>query len=108
MSKTDKYLQHKLEEHLRFETLLTEISANFVNLPSDQIDSAITEAHRHICEFLNIDRSILWQVIEKEPGRMNLSHIHQSHGNHLPDSPFDVNENFPWILQKFCRGKLSQ
>lgn len=94
-----------MKERLGFETLLTEISANFVNLSSDQIDSAITEAQRCICEFLNIDRSILWQVIEKEPGRMNLSHIHQSHGNNLPDSPFDVNENFPWILQEILQGK---
>ena len=31
----------ELEERLRFETLLTDISARLVNLPADQIDSEI-------------------------------------------------------------------
>jgi len=44
------------------ETLLAEISSRFVNLPADQIDAEIEDAQRRICEFLNLDRSRLWQV----------------------------------------------
>ena len=51
-----------LEERLRFETLLAETSARFVNLPADQIDSEIEGAQRRICEFLTLDRSSLGQV----------------------------------------------
>jgi len=69
-----------LEERLRFETLLAEISARFVNLPADRIDGEIKDVQRLICEFLNLDRSSLWQVPEREPGVMLLTHIYQIQG----------------------------
>jgi len=33
-----------LEERLKFETLLAELSAHFINLPADQLDSEIESA----------------------------------------------------------------
>ena len=41
-------LRTELEERLKFETLLAEISAHFVNLPADQIDGEIEDAQRRI------------------------------------------------------------
>src|SRR5512136_357386 len=64
-----------LEERLRFETLLAEISRRFVNLPADQVDGEIEGAQRRICELLDLDRSVLWQVMEQEPGTAVLTHI---------------------------------
>ena len=64
-----KRAEQALEERLRFEALLAELSAHFVNLPSDQIGSEIEDAQRRICELLDLDRSTLWQVCEGEPGR---------------------------------------
>jgi hypothetical protein len=58
----------ELEEPLRFERLLAEISTLFINLPADQIDSEIEVAQRRICEFLNLDRPALFQIPEGEPG----------------------------------------
>ena len=69
-----------LEERLKFETLLAELSARFVNLPADQIDGEIEGAQRRICELLDLDRSALWQVSEKEPERLLLTHIYQPQG----------------------------
>ncbi|MGA8280712.1 MAG: hypothetical protein WB853_07460, partial [Desulfobacterales bacterium] len=60
-------LRHELEERLRFETLLAEISACFVNLPADQIDGAIEDAQRRICGLLDLDRSVLWQSCARAP-----------------------------------------
>ena len=57
-----KRTEQVLEERLKFETLLAELSARFVNLPADQIDGEIEDAQRRICEFLNFDRSFLGQV----------------------------------------------
>ncbi len=105
MAKCNKYLQQELEEQLRFETLLTEISANFVNLPSDRIDAAIKDAQRGICEFLHLDRSVLWKIIETEPNKMLLTHIHQPLESLLPDSPFNADDYFPWIFNKLFRGE---
>jgi len=77
----------ELEERLRFETLLTETSSRFVNVPADQVDSEIEGAQRRICEFLNVDRSTLWQASGKEPLSLLMTHIYQSQGPHqLPGS----------------------
>ena len=57
-----KQAEHTLEGRLKFETLLAEISARFVNLPSDRIESEIEDTQRLICEFLEIDRSTVWQI----------------------------------------------
>ena len=61
MKRTNADLRHELEERLRFETLLTEISARYINLPVDRIDIGIEEDQRRICECLGLDMSALWQ-----------------------------------------------
>ena len=73
-----------LEERLKFETLLAEISSHFVNLPADRIDGEIEDAQRRICELLDLDRSTLWQVCEGEPGTLLLTHLYQPPGSRLP------------------------
>ena len=75
-----KGTERALEERLKFEMLLAELSARFVNLPADRIDGEIKDVQRLICEFLNLDRSSLWQVPEREPGVMLLTHIYQIQG----------------------------
>jgi hypothetical protein len=79
-----KGTQQVLEERLKFETLLAEISAHFVNLPADRIDGEIEDAQRRICELLDLDRSTLWQVCEGEPGTLLLTHLHQPPGSLRP------------------------
>ena len=37
MEQTDTDLQHEFEERLRFETLLAEISARYINLPASHL-----------------------------------------------------------------------
>lgn len=66
-----------LEERLKFETLLAEISARFINIPADRMDREIERAQKKICEFLKVDRSTLWQVQKENPGTLLLTHIHQ-------------------------------
>jgi formate hydrogenlyase transcriptional activator len=62
MQESIETLRAELEERSRFETLLAETSARFVNLPPDQIDGEIEGAQRRICEILDLDRSSLGQV----------------------------------------------
>ncbi len=106
MTEFNNHLQHKFEQQLRFEAQLAEISSGFVNLPADQIDIAINEAQRSICDFLGFDRSVVWQIIEGEPVRMLLSHVHEPPDSRLPDSPVDASDNFPWILNQILRGEI--
>ena len=52
---TDKYTKD-LDEHLKFESLLGDISANLVNLPLDGIDAAIESSMKSLVEFFAADR----------------------------------------------------
>ena len=105
MAQSDTDIRYELEERLRFETLLAEISARFVNLPVDQIDGAIEDAQRRICELLDLDRSVLWQSCERASEKMLLTHVHQPPQGLLPESPFHAMDNFPWLLTQVLQGE---
>lgn len=94
-----------IKEQLKFETLLTEISARFVNLPADEIDSRIEDAQRQVCECLGMDLSALWQRSAETPRFFTLTHLHSP-----PDGPkrperMDAQESFPWVFQKVLHGE---
>jgi len=100
-----KHAEEMLKRQVRFETLLADISARFVNLPSDRIESEIEYAQRLICEFLEIDRSTLWQVCEGEPDTLLLSNLHQPPEILIPPERMNARDFFPWILQKVLGGE---
>ncbi|MGZ8137067.1 MAG: sigma-54-dependent Fis family transcriptional regulator [Methylococcaceae bacterium] len=52
----------ELENLLQFESLLAELSAQFINLPAEDIDGAISESLRRIAETLDVDRATLGEV----------------------------------------------
>ena len=94
-----------LAEQLQLQTLLSEISARFVNLPADRIDSEIEDAQRRICELLDLDRSTLWQVCEGEPGTLLLTHFHQPPGSLPPPERMNARVFIPWTTQKVLAGE---
>jgi hypothetical protein len=47
--------EKSLEERLRFEALLTDISARFVNLPGNQVEFEIGDVQCRVCECLDLD-----------------------------------------------------
>jgi len=100
-----KHADEQLTFLRRFETLVAGISADFVNLPADEIDAAIEDAQQRICECLDIELSALWQWSENSPHFMTISHLHSP-----PDGPerpegIDAREAFPWALEKVLRGE---
>jgi PAS domain S-box-containing protein len=56
--------QAELEDRLRFETLLAELSARFVNLPPNQVDQEIENALGCLVEALHADRAALGRLTE--------------------------------------------
>jgi hypothetical protein len=52
-----------VQVRLRFETLLAELSATFVNLPATQVDSQIELALRRLVVFLGVDRGGLAELL---------------------------------------------
>ncbi|MDG4595424.1 MAG: sigma 54-interacting transcriptional regulator [Candidatus Contendobacter sp.] len=57
-------IQAELEDRLRFETLLAELSARFANLSPDEVDREISNALRCLVETLRADRATLGRLTE--------------------------------------------
>ena len=96
----------QLEEQLRFEMLLAEISGRFVNLPVDQVDSEILDAQRRVCECLGLDLSALWQWSMKTPRIVKLTHIYRPLGGPPLPEPMYAHEHFPWCQEQLEAGRI--
>ena len=58
----DRRAEEGLKERLKFEQLLSDLSARFVNIAPDQVDLEIQSALRQILEFFQVDRCGLIRV----------------------------------------------
>ena len=91
------------DERLRFETVLSDLSARFINLPADQVDSEIEAALRRLVEILGLDRSTLFQLAEDEKTLV------VTHGWAIPGfepmKELIVRDELPWGLRKVLRGE---
>jgi PAS domain S-box-containing protein len=93
-----------VQEHLRFEKLLAELSATFVNLPADQVDSRIESALRSIVEFLRVDRGGLAQVLADQ-NQLVITHSYHRPG--VPPNPrLIVDEQLPWYAKTIYGGEV--
>ncbi len=87
-------------ERLRFETLLTELSAGFIHLPADQVGAAIVDAQHRVCDCLGLDLAVLWQWEYETPGTFTLTH-HFRRGDGPPiSSQLQASELWPWSLRE--------
>ena len=94
-----------LEERLRFESLLADISGRFINLPVDRVEDEIKDAQRRICELLDLDRSSLLQVPAREPGTLLLTHMHPPPGGPPIPERMNARDLLPWSAQKLLAGE---
>jgi len=95
------------KEQLQFETLITDISAQFVNLPAEQINATIKDAQQKICECLGLDQSSLWQWTNDESRKLILTHLYSPPPPLGPEHPGEINaqEEFPWVCNKTKHGE---
>jgi len=105
MSETLDSLRAVLEERLRFETIVADLSAQFVNLDSDLIDGAIQDAQRRIVEALDLDRSSLFQFSD-DAATMVFTH-YWSRPEFAPlEMAVNPVELFPWATAQILQGKM--
>src|SRR5947209_15970921 len=57
-----------LEERLRFETLLSDLSAKLIHVDASGLDAALGGALRQMVGFLGVDRGNLDEYVEDAPG----------------------------------------
>jgi signal transduction histidine kinase len=97
--------EHKLsaeamEERMRFERLLSDLSVRFVNILPDQVDSEIDYGLRQILEFFQVDRAGL---IRSLPDRSAHQITHGVFGEDIPSVPVGIELSrslYPWAYEK--------
>jgi len=90
--------------HPGFETFLAEISAEFINLPSDRVVEKIEDALRELVEFMGADRSTLGEKFSHG------SELHVICSYAVPGieklSPGRIDLLLPWTTEKMTRGEI--
>ena len=99
-----KRAEQALEERLRFEQLLADLSAAFINQPPDRIDGIIDDSLKRLLETLGHDRSSLAQFSE-DRGHALVTHSCTVPG--VEPSPVGVlaDDHVPWIVGQVRNGK---
>jgi PAS domain S-box-containing protein len=102
MNRLPQDLDAELEDRLRFEMLLTELSAHFVSVTSESLDREIIEAQRRIVQALDLDRSTLAQL--EDGKRFVITHTWHLPGLE-PFPGFGV-KDLPWLSSAMVRGEM--
>ena len=98
----NKGLSESLEDRIRFETLISDISARFVNISPDQVDPEINHALKQILEFFQVDRVGLMRSL---PDRSAYQITHGAYGEDVPAVPVGVElprSIYPWAYEKLA------
>jgi PAS domain S-box-containing protein len=99
-----KRAEVELDERLRFETLVTELSAAFTNLSPNEVDREIDKWLQTLAEFLSVDRASFFQFGE-DWTTLYRSHSYTVPGiEPLPPAPMGMKDQFPWITDQLRQG----
>ncbi len=90
-----------LEERLRFEALLSELSAGLIHVPAGEIDAALVGGLQKVALFLGVDRANLEQYVGAEP---TVRLTWALPGLEEPPSVMDIDQ-FPWSAETLRRGQ---
>jgi GAF domain-containing protein len=99
-------LQAETEARLRFEMLLADVCAQFVNVAPSDLDFKIETAQRVICESLSLDHSSVWQVSEENHDLLVMTHVYRDPNlKPLPLHP-KAKEYFPWSSNRILNKEI--
>jgi C4-dicarboxylate-specific signal transduction histidine kinase len=93
--------QRLLEDRLRFETLLAELSAKLIHVDARGLDAALEAALRQVIAFLGVDRGNLDEYVAAASG-IRVSYAEPGIAE-LP-SILLATEQFPWTADTLRRG----
>jgi len=105
MAEHDRSSADPLENRLEFETLISDLSSRFINVPPSDVDHEIKDAQRRVCELLGIDLAVLWQWSSAAPGVLTPTHVYYAQGSLV--SPEQMRqEHYPWYIQQMLAGRM--
>jgi formate hydrogenlyase transcriptional activator len=93
----------QVEERLRFEGLISNLSAGFVNLPPDKVGGEIAKGLRSITEFFDADRCTIGLFSEDGTKLVNAFEYHSAEAEPAPESMWK--QHTPWYMEQLFRGK---
>ena len=100
---TPRHIEAELEDRVRFETLLADLSATIRNGPDDAVPTCIQDGLQQVVEFLGIDRSTL---LEFSRDRTHLHAIQSYAVPGIPPYPSQVLDHFPWFTETLRNGQI--
>jgi len=94
--------QERLDERLRFERLLSELSNVFINLPTDRVETEIQHALGRVAQALQFDIAAL-SVFTGHGTEGRVAYTWRAKG--VPEIPSDLtDQDFPWVAQELLAG----
>lgn len=97
-------VQRSLTERLAFESLVSDLSTTFINLPQEQVGANVETSLGRIAEFLGMDRITLHEFSEDRVQLMVTIFWRADGANTVPGS-VEVSR-FPWFSDPLLRGKV--
>ena len=95
--------QKKLEERLRFEHLVSELSGTFINLAPETVEAWIIEALGQVASLLRFDIAAL-SVFTGRGTEGRVAYIWRAEG--IPDIPSNLTDkDFPWSARELFAGR---
>jgi PAS domain S-box-containing protein len=100
-----KFAEQALEERLRFELLVSDLSARFVRFSPDRVDSEIEHGLRKVLEFFQVDRAGLVQIL---PDKDVWMITHFAYSEFVPPVPTGIRlpaSINPWAYEKLSKKR---
>ena len=100
-------LRHELEERLRFEQLISDLSARFIHLPSERLDDEIEVALKQVLEFFQVDRCGLLHLLPHKDA-WEITHVaYSEHSTPIPKDTELPRSIHPWAYEKLAiKGEI--
>ena len=95
--------ERSVNRRLEFETLISETSARFINLPSQRIREEIERGLDRVRSFLNVDRITLYG--RSEPGTDFRALHYATHDKTALMFPLLTETQFPWAMSRLRDGQ---
>ncbi len=96
-----KRAEKSLARQLRFETLISDISSEFINLPLSEIEFGIQRSLVRLRDFLGVDRISIFELAGNETS-LRLRHFATVEGMAGPPEALS-REDFPWLFAQLGR-----
>ncbi len=90
---------------LEFDTLVSDLSSRFMNLPPAEVDREIEGTLRRVSEPLGLDLAVLWRWSDANPGVITPAHAWWALEGLRPSEPLRQ-DRYPWTVKHVLAGRM--